>query len=137
MVGTLIKQPNEKYCVIDYAGDVRHYNLTEQDIINMYIEDAKAYVGTAEHYSNIIKKTVSYGYEETLNKISDDVLNEMGFDKTYDELLKFVPRKVVNTSYYGRDCTTYGKCPNCGSSVQDGMGGTDKQCRNCGQILKW
>ena len=137
MVGTLIKQPNEKYCVVDYAGDVRHYNLTEQDIINMYIEDAKACIGTAEHYSNIIKKTVSYGYKETLNKIPDDVLNEMGFDKTYYELLKFVPRKAVDTSYYGRDCTTYGKCPNCGSSVQDGMGGTDKQCRYCGQILKW
>lgn len=138
MVGTLIKQPNGKYCVIDYAGDVKHYNLTEQDIINMYIEDAKACIGDAEHFSNLIKSTVSSGYyEETLNKIPNAILNKMGFDKTYDELLKFVPRKVVNKSYCDRDCTTYGKCPNCGSGVQNGMGGSDKQCRNCEQILKW
>ena len=137
MVGTLIKQPNEKYCIVDYAGDVRRYNLTEQDIINMYIEDAKACIGAAEHFSNLIKRTVSSGFEETLNRISDNVLNEMGFDKTYDELLRFVPRKVKNESYCGHDCTSYAKCPNCGSGVQDGMGGTDKQCRSCGQILKW
>ena len=137
MVGTLIKQPNEKYCVVDYAGDVRHYNLTEQDIIDMYIEDAKAYIGAAEHYSIIIKKTISSGFEESLNRISDNVLSEMGFDKTYDELLKYFPRKVINTSYYGRDFTTYGNCPNCGNKVCDGIGGTDKQCRKCGQIIKW
>lgn len=136
MVGELIKQPNGKYCVIDYAGDVRHYNLTEQDIINMYIEDAKACVGAAKHYGELINKTVFIGYKESLNRISDKVLKEMGFDKTYDELIKFVPRKPLNTSYAPCDFTTYGKCPNCGESVQDGMGHTDEKCK-CGQLLKW
>lgn len=137
MIGTLIKQPNEKYCIVKFSGDVTHYNLTEQDIINMYIEDAKTCIETSEHYGKIIANTVKDGYNEKLNRISDDILKEMGFDKTYDELLKYVPRKVTNTSYYGRDCTTYGKCPNCGGGVHDGIGGTDKKCGKCGQILKW
>lgn len=127
MVGKLIKQPNGKYCVVDYAGDVRHYNLTEQDIINMYIKDAKAYIGTAEHYGNIIAKTDS---------VSDDMLKEMGFDKTYKELQKFVPRKPINQSYDPCDFTTYAKCPNCGNTVIDGMVHTDETCK-CGQLLKW
>ena len=127
MVGKLIKQPNDKYCVIDYAGDVRHYNLTEQDIINMYIQDARAYIGTAEHFGNIIAKT---------NDVPNYMLKEMGFDKTYKELKKFVPCKPINYSYAPCDFTTYAKCPNCGSTVMDGIGHTDKACK-CGQLLKW
>ena len=127
MVGKLIKQPNDKYCVVDYAGYVRHYNLTEQDIINMYIRDANAYIGTAEHFGNIIVKT---------DDISDDVLKEMGFDKTYKELKKFVPRRPINQSYAACDFTTCAKCPNCEATVMNGMGHTDEACK-CGQLLKW
>lgn len=128
MVGTLIKQPNEKYCVVDYAGDVRHYNLTEQDIIDMYIKDAKAYIGTAEHFGNIIAKT---------DNVADYVLKEMGFDGTYKELQKFVPREPINQSYAPCDFTTHGKCPNCGGWVQNGMGFKNDKCSSCGQLLKW
>ena len=128
MVGTLIKQPNGKYCIVDYAGDVRKYNLTDIDIINMYIEDAKACIGAAKHYGNIIKET---------KNISDDVLKEMGFNQTYDDLLKFIPRKPTHQEYAHCDFTTYGDCPNCGKTVMDGIGGKDEKCRYCGQILKW
>lgn len=127
MVGNLIKQPNGKYCVVDYAGDVRHYNLTEQDIINMYIEDAKACIGAAKHYVEIIAKT---------DEISDDMLKEMGFDRPYNELVKYVPRKPVKQNYAPCDFATYGKCPNCGRTVQDGIGYRDEKCE-CGQLLKW
>lgn len=137
MMKNLIKQPNGKYCISNYDKGIEKYNLTEQDVINMYIEEAKVHISVAEHYSNIIKRTVGYGYDEPLNKISDDVLNEMGFDKTYDELIKFVPRKPKNQDYVGHDCTTYGKCPNCGKTVQNGMGGKDEKCRSCGQMLNW
>lgn len=138
MVGTFIKQPNEKYCIVGNGGEIKHYNLTEQDIIDMYIEAAKGRIKTAEHYGNLIEKTVkTYTFGNDISPISDDVLIEMGFDKPYNELVKFVPRKPINTSYAGRDFTTYGKCPNCGGSVQDGMCGSDKKCRKCGQILKW
>lgn len=135
MVGTLIKQPNGKYCVIDYAGDVRHYNLIEQDIINMYIEDAKARIGASKHYGEIIKQTI--GYNNYLNRISDETLNEMGFDRTYDELIKFIPREPLDKSYAPCDFTTYGKCPNCGETVEDCMGRKDEKCRHCDQLLKW
>ena len=128
MVGTLIKQPNEKYCVVDYAGDVRHYNLTEQDIIDMYIYDAKSCIGAAKHYVELIAKT---------DEVSDDMLKEMGFDRPYNELVKYVPRKPINQSYASCDFTTYGKCPNCGGLVSDGMGHKDEKCRSCGQMLKW
>ena len=137
MVRTLIKQPNEKYCIVNYAGEVVRYNLTEQDIIDMYIEDAKAHIGASEHYGSLIKRTVGTGFVESTHEISSDVLKEMGFNKTYNELLKFVPRKPINQSYAGCDFTTYGKCPNCGNTVTDGMGGTDEKCRGCGQLLKW
>ena len=136
MVGTLIKQPNEKYCIVDYAGEVKRYDLTEQDIVNMYIEDAKACIEAAEHYGKIIEKTVNI-YNGQTSSIPDDMLYKMGFDKPYDELVKFVPRKPIDTSYVGCDFTTYGKCPNCGGSVQDGMGRRDEKCRSCSQLLKW
>jgi len=130
MVGKLIKQPNGKYCIIDYADDVRRYNLTEADIVSMYIEEAQAHIVAAEHYGNLIARTADS------NNIPDDMLKEMGFNKTYKELVKFVPRKPINQSYADCDFTTYGKCPNCGNIVRDGMGWTDKECE-CGQMLKW
>jgi hypothetical protein len=133
-IGTLIKQPNEKYCVVNYAGEVSCYNLTEQDIIDLYIEDAKAHIDAARHYGILIAETI--GYEGKTNDISDDVLKEMGFSKTYKELVKFVPRKPLATRYVNYDFTTYGKCPNCDETVRNGMGHTDNQCK-CGQSLKW
>lgn len=128
MVGTLIKQPNEKYCILNYCGDVVRYNLTEQDIIDMYIKDAKASMGAAKHYGELITQ---------INCGDDNVLKEMGFDKPYNELIKFVPRKPIHQHYVSCDFATYGVCPNCGEGVRNSMGGTDAKCRNCGQILKW
>ena len=136
MVGTLIKQPNGNYCITDYSGNIKHYNLTEQDIINMYIEEAKSHIGAAEHYGNLIAKTVSV-YSRKTNDIPNNILKKMGFDKTYDELVKFVPRTPIDTQYASCDFATYGKCPNCGESVRDGMGGKDEKCKSCGQLLKW
>lgn len=136
MVGTLIKQPNGKYCIIDYS-DISHYNLTEQDIINMYIENAKAHIGAAEHYGKIISKTVKYTCSQLIHPISNDILKEMGFDKSYDELVKFVPLNPIDKQYAACSFTTYGKCPNCGGNVQDGIGLTEEKCRSCGQLLEW
>lgn len=134
MVGKLIKQPNGKYCIVRYGGDVFKYNLTEEDIINMYIEDAKAHIGAYKHYGELIKETI--GYENSLNKISNEVLKSMGFDRTYDELVKFIPRQPLNKAYVPCDFTTYAECPNCGIIVQDGIGHKDEKCK-CGQLLKW
>ncbi len=137
MVGKLIKQPNDKYCVIDYAGDIRHYNLTEQDIIDMYIEEAKACIGAAEqHYGNIISNTVNK-YTGVANSISDITLKEMGFNQTYDELINLIPRKPLDTEYIAINFETVGKCPNCRERVVDGIGGRDEKCRSCGQMLEW
>ena len=130
VIGTLIKQPNEKYCVINYAGEVARYNLTEQDIISMYIEDAKAHMGAAKHYGMLVEMTVNDG------GVADDVLKDMGFNTTYQELLKHVPLRPLDKTYVHCDFTTYGKCPNCGNVVRDAMGWTDKECK-CGQLLKW
>lgn len=128
MVGKLIKQPNDKYCIVDNAGRIKCYNLTEDDVINMYIIDAKEAVSTAGHYGELIKETYH---------IKDDNLKDMGFDKTYRELLKFVPRRPLYQKYISCDFATYADCPNCGNLVTDGIGGTDKKCRHCGQVLKW
>lgn len=135
MFKTIIRQPNGKYCIMDYT-EVEYYNLTEQDIINMYIDEAKDRIENSEHFGNIIAKTVKE-YSGKADSISDNVLKEMGFDKSYDELIKFIPRKPIDTSYAPCDFTTYGKCPNCGERVENCMGHFEEKCRNCGQLLKW
>ena len=71
-LGTLIKQPNDKYCVINRSSEVVHYNLSEQDIIDQYIEDAKARVEAAEPFSKLIEATVRSGYIEHTNDIPDN-----------------------------------------------------------------
>lgn len=132
----LIKQPNGKYCKVDYRGKLSFFNYTEQDIIDMYIKQAKEDMENAEHFGKIIEN-IEYGDRCSVERtISDEHLESMGFDKTYDELVKFVPRKPLHQNYAPCDFATYGKCPNCGESVRDGMGHTDEKCK-CGQILKW
>ncbi len=133
----LIKQPNGKYCSVDYQGKASFFNYTEQDVIDMYIKQAKEDMKNAEHYGKIIEK-IEYGDRCRVQRtISDEHLESMGFDRPYNKLVKFVPREPVNQSYAPCDFTTYAKCPNCGGSVQNGMGHKDEKCGNCDQLLKW
>ena len=133
----LIKQPNGKYCSVDYRGQATFLNYTEQDIINMYIEKAKEDIKNAEHYGKLIEKIENGDVCRVQRNILDKDLITMGFDKPYNELVKFVPRRPIDQSYAACDFTTYGKCPNCGENVRDGIGGKDEKCRSCGQLLKW
>lgn len=137
MMEKLIKQPNGKYCSADYQGRVKFFNYTEQDVINMYIEKAKEDMKNAEHYGKLIEGIENGDNCRVQRNIRDNDLKSMGFDKPYNELVKFVPRRPINQTYVSCDFATYGKCPNCGESVRDGMGGKDEKCRSCGQLLKW
>ena len=126
----LIKQPNGKYCYYNKNG--LSINITKDDYILIRVMQLKKELNNLTDeslptISDLIKIT----------KVSDEQLKSMGYDKTYDEMLKYIPRRVLNTSYYGRDCTTYGKCPTCNAPVQDGIGFTDKTCSKCGQVLDW
>lgn len=132
-----IKQPNGKYCCLDYYGRVNYANYTEQDIINLYVTNAKKDMGEAKHFGEIIKRAADGNSLRVGRVIDDKILKTMGFDKPYKELVKFVPLKPTNQQYAACDFTTYGKCPNCGSSVQDGMGHKDDKCNSCGQLLQW
>lgn len=124
----LIKQPNGKYCIA-YSFDNQPItiNLTAQDIINMYIDQANAAMINAEPFGKLV----------AIRKVSDEELKEMGSDKTYDELIKYVPLRPKNTRYASCDFATYGECPSCGDRVQDGIGLTHEKCSKCGQLLKW
>jgi hypothetical protein len=133
----LIKQPNGKYCSVDYQGKASFVNYTEQDIIDMYIKQAKEDMENADHYGKIIEK-IEYGDRCSVKRtIRNKELESMGFDRPYEQLVKFIPREPLNQSYAPCDFTTYAKCPNCGGGVQNGMGHKDEKCRNCEQLLKW
>ena len=133
----LIKQPNGKYCSADYHGRVKFFNYTEQDVINIYVEQAKEDMKNAKHCGELIEKIENGDNCRAQRNVFDVDLELMGFDKPYNELVKFVLRRPLDTHYVSCDFATYGKCPNCGKSVQDGISYRDDKCRNCGQLLKW
>lgn len=123
----LVRQPNGKFCSYDYGGSNKKLNLTEQDVIDLYIKMAKDEMDNAKHYGVLVEN----GW------VNDAQLKAMGSDKTFAELIKYVPCKPVNKKYVHCDFTTYASCPSCGNRVQDCMGRADEKCEECGQLLKW
>lgn len=126
----LIKQPNGKYCYMDLHGNFVFYNYTEDEVIRRYISEAKRDMDNSKHYGNIIERLL---IGNTYNR---GLLKEIGFEQSFEELAKYIPRKPLDQSYAGCDFCTYAKCPACGGMVQDGLGHTDEKCK-CGQLLKW
>ena len=135
-MGWLIKQPNGKFCSIDSFGRLEYFNYTAIDVMNAYIEKAKRDMADAKHYGKIIEYIESGNTIKAENVITDKQLKQMGFDKPYNELVKFVPRRPLHPTYISHDFTTYGRCPNCGEQVENGMGHKDEKCK-CGQLLNW
>ena len=132
----MYKQPNGKYCDI-CCGSIVSYNLTEEDIVERMVADAKreaeSLIETAKHFGNIVSELAKY---EGRVFINDKVLGEMGFTESYRDLVKHIPRKPISKKYVHYDFTTYAKCPSCEKTVQNCMGNGDKKC-SCGQMLKW
>lgn len=124
----IAKQPNDKYCIWDKQGNL-HVNQTEDDYYNFALDEAR---------EQFLMPGFIEGVNTIIQNVSDNkVLKDMGFQKPRSELIKYIPKLVTNQSYSPRDCETVGKCPNCGDYVYDGYGGTDLQCKTCGQHLKW
>jgi hypothetical protein len=115
------------------SGYIPDFNLTEQDIIDEAVRDAevsaKKEIKEAKSFGNIIAELYPQ-YAEA----NDKCLSQMGFTEPYSELVKYVPRRVINQEYH--DFTTFGNCPSCGKGVQNCMGHGPKKC-DCGQMLKW
>jgi hypothetical protein len=124
------KQPNGKYCYFSYNG-IGGFNLTESDIKEIYVSEAEEDIKNAENFGGIIKELLNKS-----NESSDDFLKLIGFNEPYKELVKYVPRRPVDSHYVSCDFTTYAKCPNCNKTVQDGIGFKEEKC-GCGQMLKW
>ena len=131
-----IKQPNGKYCTMPWGGSgVAEFNLTEEEIVERAIEEAK--IKSEEAIKNAKKPGEIISRLAHINiKGDDDILKKMGFTEPYEELKKYVPLKPIGQQYASCDFTTYGKCPTCGKTVQDGMGFRQEKC-SCGQRLKW
>lgn len=133
----LIKQPNGYYCSVNFSGELKYYNYTEDDVIKLYIEKAKEDMKKAQHYGYIVESILKRESFREPRTISGSLLKQMGFDKPYSELVKYIPRSPIDTQYASCDFTTFGKCPNCGGRVSNGMGHKDNKCGECGQLLKW
>ena len=131
----LIKQPNGKYCSADYYGELEFFNFTEEDVINRYIKKAKTDLEKSYHFGELIKRMEKAdSYDKKI--INDKQLKDMGYDKSFKELVKYIPRKPRDTHYIVCDFATHGKCPTCGEKVVDGIGHKDGKCK-CGQLLDW
>ena len=123
----LIKQPNGMFCSCNWDGSNKETNLTEQDVIDMYIEKAIADMNLAGSVMVLVER----------DGITHKELKEMGSEKTLQELKRYIPLMPTHKHYVGHDFTTYGSCPSCGTTVQDGWGYTEEKCSSCGQVLKW
>lgn len=126
----LVRQPNGKICICDWNGKVEKMNLTEEEYVEYCANKAREFVSNTDNIYN-------FGELIKQQNVSDEELREMGSDKTFEELLKFVPLKPVSTQYIPMNFETQGKCPSCGTWVRNGMGGTDEKCSECNQMLKW
>ena len=126
----LVRQPNGKICICDWNGKIEQMNLTEDDYVEYCANKAREYVSNTDNIKN-------FGELIKMQNVSDKELKEMGSEKSFEELIKFVPLVPVHTQYIPINFETQGQCPNCGAIVVDGMGGTDEKCPQCNQMLKW
>lgn len=133
----IIKQTNGKYLVWNYADDSIKINLSNEDIINIYIQEAKEQaekdMQKAEGLDYLLKHEIGYGEP----KISDEQLKEMNINIPKSELTKKIPLIPKDKEYIGAAFATYAKCPSCNSKVYSGIMGQDAECDNCGQMLDW
>jgi len=136
-MANLIKQPNGKYCSTDFCGRAYYVNYTEEDIINLYIENANKDMEKALHFGELIKCMESGKRLKAERIITDKTIKSMGFNAPYNELVKFIAREPLDEQYAPCDFTSYAKCPNCNNTVRNGMGWVDEKCGKCGQLLKW
>ena len=67
----LIKQPNGKYCMVGCFGELKGFNLKEEDIIDMYIEEAKKAMKNADHFGKVIEGIESGEHYNKKREISD------------------------------------------------------------------
>ena len=135
----IAKQPNGKYCFVQSFAKITEYNLTEEDIVDKYVQSAKADAEKAlkeAKQSGAIIADISPKYYKNEDEI-DKILGKIGFERPYRELIKYVPLKPLNQRYIHNDFVTYAQCPNCDMRVANGIGYEDEKCQHCGQMLKW
>ena len=126
----LVRQPNGKLCLCDWTGEVEQMNLTEDDYIEFCANKAREFVSNKDNIKN-------FGELIKMKNVSDSQLKEMGSDKKFSELIKFIPCAPVKQQYIPVNFETQTLCPSCAAIVVNGMGGTDNKCKNCGQMIKW
>ena len=133
----LFKQPNGKYCIVNY-GEIKHYNLTPEAVTELYVkeaqEEAEHSVKNAFGFGKIIENFLHFQRPNTASR--ENILKEMGFEIPYEELTKYVPQKPISPNYSSCNFATYGKCPNCHATVENGIGFKQEKC-DCGQMLDW
>lgn len=126
----LIRQPNGNICICDWNGEIEQMNLSEDEYVEYCADKAREFVKNPDNIKN-------FGELIKLKNVSDEQLKEMGSDKTFAELIKFVPCKPIRPQYISVNFETQGLCPSCGAFVVNGMGGTDEKCKKCGQVIMW
>ena len=132
----LVRQPNGKYLTYSWLKYV-NTNLTEEDIKNIYIENAKKQaeidICNAKGLDCVLKDEFRYG----IKLLTDKDLKDMEINISKKELIKKVPLKPTNKKYISCNFETIAQCPNCGANVVNGIGYTQEKCGKCEQMLDW
>ena len=134
---TICKQPNNKYFLLGW-DKITRVNMTEQDVIDHYIENA--ILQAKEDMKNCNKGLdyiIKYDNAYEKNIVTNEILKQMGLNVSKEELTKMVAIRPKTNRYNPIDFVTMGKCPSCNSDVYNGIGGKEKKCSNCGQLLDW
>lgn len=121
-----------------YTGNCGNHFRDSEDHINYNISAESYMDGVIGPYASCFEPSDSYIESLKTEKIKKII--EQYTVKDLEQALEVIrlnPKEPTNKKYISANFETIGKCPKCGVQVVDSIGGTQKECKKCGQPLLW